>query len=146
MMEGPDSIFFGHHPQQSGADIWGNSSTRLMGSDVDIYVRNNTYMGIKVADDCINRMIPKDANLADVFTPVHKEYVYCFDIYPGSEDIQKYQDILQDVANGDAILESQDKHPTDKGFIIMLVVNYARMVFRKEEYKEDYPVIEVNNE
>lgn len=142
-MNSLDDISFSHNTVGSG-DIFPSTRNRL--NDVDIYVRDGTYMGIKVADLYANRMIPKDADMSEIFTPAYNEQVYCFNIYPGSEDIDKYRDVLQSIADGDAILESQDKHPTDKGFVILLVVNYARMVFRKEAFNEDYPEIQVNNE
>lgn len=114
--------------------------------DVDLYVRDGTVGGIKVDDKYRDRQIPKDTNFSEVFRPVYDIKVYCLDIYPGSEDICIYQEILQSVYTGDAILESIDKHPSDKGFIVMITVNYARMVFRKESYEEAYPKMDVKHE
>jgi hypothetical protein len=139
-----EDISFGHNNTVGEGYLFPNSRGRS--SDVDIYVRDGTYMGIKVDNNYVDRMIPKDANMSEIFTPVHNERVYCFNIYPDSPDIEKYREVLQDIADGDAILESQDKHPTDKGFVILLIVNYARMVFRKDSLDEDYPRMQVNNE
>ena len=113
--------------------------TRL--DDVDMYVRDGVVSGIKVDDRYKNRTIPRDADFSEIFVPRHDVNVYCLHIFPGSEDIKKYQEILQSVYAGDAILDSVDKHPSDKGFIVMLIVNNARMVFRKEAYEEDFPEI-----
>lgn len=142
-MRSLDDIAFNHDTVGTGS-IFPDDRRRI--SDVDIYVRDGTYMGIKVDSRYTNRMIPKDADMSEIFSPVYNEQVYCFNIFPGSEDIDKYRDVLQSIADGYAILESQDKHPTDKGFVILLVVNYARMVFRKDELNEDYPKIQVTNE
>jgi hypothetical protein len=114
--------------------------------DIDSYVRDGTVGGIKVDAAYKDRQIPRGTDLSEVFKPVHEVQVYCFHIYPGSEDIEKYQKVLQTVYQGDAFLESSDKHPSDKGFIVMLIVNNARMVFRKESYEEDFPTMDVNNE
>lgn len=114
--------------------------------DIDAYVRDGIVGGIKVSEDCRDRQIPRGTDLSEVFKPVYNVQVYCFNIYPGSEDIEKYQAVLQSVYQGDAILESLDKHPSDKGFIVMLTVNNARMVFRKKSYEEDFPTMDVNDE
>ena len=115
--------------------------TRRQFSDVDTYVRDGVYNGIKVSDECRDRLIPKDTDLGDVFTPVSDVSVYCLHVYPESPDILKYQEIMQSVYTGDAFIDSIDKHPTDKGFVVMLVVNRARMVFRKDTYNELFPTI-----
>lgn len=142
-MNSLEDIAFSHDAVGTGS-VFPDTRNRL--NDVDVYVRDGTYMGIKVDDAYTNRMIPKDANMSEIFIPRYQEQVHCFNIYPGSDDIDKYRKVLQDVADGDAILESQDKHPTDKGFVILLVVNYARMVFRKDDLNDDYPKIQVSNE
>lgn len=108
-------------------------------SDVDIYVRDHRVSGVLVGDEFVDRQIPKNTDLSEIFVPKSDVEVFCLDIFPGSEDIKVYQQVLQDVASGNVILESQDKHPTDKGYIVLIVVNKARMVFRKESYKEDFP-------
>lgn len=115
-------------------------------SDVDTYVRYGTYNGVKVTDTCKNRMIPKDTDLSQVFEQDNAISVYCFDIYPGSDDILKYQQIMQSVYEGDSFVESLDKHPTDKGFVVMLVINSARMKFRNDDYTNIFPSIGVANE
>ena len=115
-------------------------------SDIDMYVRYGTYNGIKVEDNCRDRMIPKDTDLSQVFDQKNDISVYCLDIFPGSNDINKYQELLQSVYTGDSIIESIDKHPTDKGFVVMLVVNNARMRFRISEYNNIFPSIGVTNE
>lgn len=111
--------------------------------DIDVYVRDGMVNGIKVDDKYLDRQIPADTDLSEVFKPVYDVQVYCLDIYPDSPDIQKYRDIMQSVYTGDAILESLDKHPSDKGFIVMITVNNARMVFRKESYEEDFPTMDI---
>ena len=120
---------------------WGGA--RQGPRDIDIYVRDGTVGGIKVDDRYIDRQIPADTDLSEVFKPVYDVQVYCLDIYPDSPDISKYREILQSVYTGDAILESVDKHPTDKGFVVMVTVNNARMVFRKESYEEDFPTMDI---
>ena len=144
-MTGLEEIPF--NPEHLGICSQDHFQNRRQGlTDVDLYIRDNTYLGIKVADEFTNRMIPKDTDMSEVFKPLNRAKVYCFNIFPGSTDITEYQEVLQEIADGDAILESQDKHPTDKGFVVMLVVNYARMIFRKEDYREDYPKVKVPNE
>ena len=113
--------------------------------DVDSYVRDGMVSGIKVGDAYRNRQIPRDSDFSEIFTPSHDIIVHCFSIYPGSPDIQTYQDMLQEVYAGDAILESIDKHPSDKGFVVMAVINRARMVFRKESYNEDFPEMDITH-
>lgn len=113
--------------------------------DIDSYVRDGVVGGIRVSEECLNRQIPRGTDLSEVFKPVYDVQVYCLNIYPGSEDIDKYQKILQSVYQGDATIESLDKHPTDKGFIVMVTVNNARMVFRKKSYEEDFPTMDVKN-
>lgn len=115
-------------------------------SDIDMYVRYGTYNGIKVDDDCKDRMIPKDTDLSQVFEQKNDITVYCLDIFPGSSDISTYQQLMQRVYAGDSIIESIDKHPTDKGFVILLVINDARMKFRVSEYNSIFPSIGVTNE
>lgn len=110
---------------------------------IDSYVREGTYNGVMVADECKNRMIPKDTDLSTIFTPSNNVSVHCLEIYPGSRDIQTYADIMQAVHDGDSFLESVDKHPTDKGFVVMLVVNKLRMKFSNDKYKEIFPVINI---
>ena len=113
--------------------------------DVDIYVRDGIVSGIKVDEQFRNRQIPKDSDFSEIFIPISDVQVHCFDIHPGSPDIVKYQEILQDIYSGDVILESIDKHPSDKGFVVMVVVNRARMVFRKESYNEDFPKMDITH-
>lgn len=144
-MNSLEDISFGHNNSTVG-EGYILPSRRGRSNDIELYVRDGTYMGIKVDDNYVDRLIPKDADMSEIFMPVHNEHVYCFSIYPDSPDIDKYRKVLQDIADGSAILESQDKHPTDKGFVILLVVNYARMVFRKDSLDEDYPKMQVNNE
>lgn len=110
-------------------------------SDVDVYVRDGFVAGVRVDDEYRDRQIPQDTDLSTIFTPVPDVSVYCLSLCPGSADIELYQSILQEVASGDAILESQDKHPTEHGFVVLLTVNRARMVFRKSSYNEDFPKI-----
>ena len=110
-------------------------------SDVDVYVRDGFVAGIRVDEDYRDRQIPQDTDLNNIFTPVPNVSVYCLNLSPGSKDIEVYQSILQEVASGDAILESQDKHPTNDGFVVLLTINRARMVFRKKSYNEDFPKI-----
>jgi hypothetical protein len=101
--------------------------------------------GIRVDEEYRDRQIPQGTDLNTIFIPVPEVSVYCLNLSPGSEDIEVYQNILQEVASGDAILESQDKHPTENGFVVLLTINRARMVFRKKSYNEDFPKIcEVN--
>ena len=135
-----DSFILDNQGMASG---WGAAHKRL--DDVDIYVRDGVVSGIKVDDVYRHRQIPKGSDFSEIFIPVNDVKVYCFDIYPGSDDINKYQEIMQDVYSGDAILESIDKHPSDKGFVVMLVINRARMVFRKESYNEDFPKMDITN-
>ena len=123
---------------------WGDRVKQF--DDIDSYVRDGVIGGIKVSEEYRNRQIPRGTDLSEVFKPVYDVKVYCFHIYPGSEDIPNYQEILQSVYQGDTILESLDKHPSDKGFIVMLTVNNAKMVFRKKSYEEDFPTMDVNNE
>lgn len=138
----PDNIPF--NIDSFGGDGFGTFSRmndRRPLSDVDVYVRDGFVSGIRVGDDYRDRQIPRDTDLNTVFMPVPDVSVYCLSLYPGSPDISIYQQILQEVAKGDAILESQDKHPTDNGFVILMTVNRARMVFRKNSYNEDFPKI-----
>lgn len=115
-------------------------------SDVDTYVRYGTYNGVKVDDTCRDRMIPKDTDLSQVFDQHNDIAVYCLDIFPGSDDILKYQQLMQDVYEGNSFVESLDKHPTENGFVVMLVINTARMKFRNDDYNNIFPSIGVTNE
>ena len=122
-----------------------DAPTRYM-DDIDIYVRDGVVGGIKVDDAFRDRQIPRGSDLSEIFKPVYDIKVYCFNIFPGSGDIDKYNEVLQSVYQGEAILESIDKHPSDNGFIVMLTVNNARMVFRKKAYEEDYPALDIQHE
>ena len=138
-MNGLSDITFGSPDLVSNPLLSPNAQRRY--TDVDAYVRDGVYAGVKVAEDCRDRLIPKDTDLGDVFRPVSDVSVYCLDIYPQSPDIETYQQIMQEVYTGDAFIDSIDKHPTDKGFVILLVINRAKMVFRKDTYKELFPTI-----
>lgn len=132
----------------AGTYQWGEpmlATDRKM-CDVDTYVRDAAVSGIKVAPEYVNRMIPKDTDLNEVFTPRSDVSVYCLNVFPGSDDVKLYERIMQEVSSGDAFIDSIDKHPTENGFVILLVVDRTRMVFRKDSYNELFPPMEMKHE
>lgn len=105
------------------------------------YVKYGTIDGIPVDDKCKNRAIPKETDLLEIFVPSHDVHAECFSISPGSEDIAKYQSILQESASGNAVVQVHERTFSKDGYMVLIVYDRIRMVFRKPDDDKTYPVI-----
>lgn len=126
------------------AGIFGSTSHKY--DPIHEYTKNGTVNGIKVAPEYRDRLIRRAEDLNDIFVPQHDVRVVCLDIRPGSEDLNEYQKILQDSANGDVVIQMHDKTASNTGYIVLLVYDKVRMIFRRESDNSVYPPISAKKE